>query len=118
LGKLYDDILKDYKNAIKWYEIAYDKNDRRAAYALGVLYDDDLKDYKNALKWYEIAVDLYKKQNSAHNGAMARIGILYIEGKGVKKDLVKARSLLEQAATGGSEKAKQALTALDNAKSK
>jgi TPR repeat protein len=124
LGLLYDDILRDYPKAIEWYEIAHDQKNTEASYALGIIYDTQLKDYKNALKWYEITIDLYKKQNRAHNGAMVRIAAMYSEGKGVKKDLAKARSLLEQVVNNTDPSwevhkvAKQALTALDNAKPK
>ncbi|MDR2034979.1 MAG: sel1 repeat family protein, partial [Helicobacteraceae bacterium] len=118
LGLTYKHDLKDYPKAIEWYEIAHKGGDKDSAYALGILYEDIYKDYPKALKWYEIACDLYKKQNGAHNGAMARIGILYLEGRGVEKDLVKARSFLEQAAKGGSDKAKEALAALDRNQAK
>jgi TPR repeat protein len=110
LGLLYDDILKDYPNAIEWYEMAHKWKDDKAAYALGLLYDDILKDYLNALKWYGIAI---KDYNNKHFGAMCRVGLLYLDGRGVKKDPTKARSLLQQAADGGSDRAKATLDQLD-----
>jgi TPR repeat protein len=88
-----------------------------AAFALGLLYDDILKDYKNAIKWYEFS-------GEKHYGATAKMGIIYFEGKGVKQDLVKARSLFETTINGARpnsdayKAAKQALASLDNNQSK
>jgi TPR repeat protein len=41
------------------------------------------------------------------------MGMLYLDGRGVKKDVVKARELLEKAAKGGVSEAKEALQSLD-----
>ncbi|MDR2033034.1 MAG: tetratricopeptide repeat protein [Helicobacteraceae bacterium] len=89
LGLLYKQKLQDYPKAIEWYTIAHNKGDKGAAYALGILYDDILKDYPKAIEWYEIASKKY-------NGATARMGAIYLEGKGVKQDIIKARSLFEK----------------------
>jgi TPR repeat protein len=119
LGLLYYEALKDYPKAIEWLEIAHNQKDKRAAFALGILYDETIKDYKNAFKWFEITYNDGKN----HYGALAKMGIAYAEGKGVKKDIAKARSLLQQAldkadiGSGASKLAKEALDAINSAKS-
>jgi TPR repeat protein len=50
--------LKDYPNAIKWYEIDYKELNYSTGtpYSLANIYKE-LKDYPNAIKWYKIAID-------------------------------------------------------------
>jgi TPR repeat protein len=120
LGLLYDTKLKDYENAKKWYEIAHNENgDKDASNSLGLLYKDMLKDYDKALKWFQISYDKNK-----HYGSLYWIAVMHRDGLGVKKDLVKARSLFQKVANktkpnGELNKlAKQALLALDANKPK
>jgi TPR repeat protein len=112
LGILYEDNLKDYPSAIKWYEIAHKQGNKEAPYALALLYDDTLKDYPKAFEWYSTAYD----KNNKHFGALYKIGFAYLEGKGVKKDLVEAKRLLRLAADNGIDEAKEALKQLDEIK--
>jgi TPR repeat protein len=87
---------------------------KNAAYTLGLLCDIP-KDYPDAPKWCQIAINEY---NNKRFGAMCRVGLLYLDGRGVKKDPIKAQSLLQQAADGGSKIAKETLTSLDLNKTK
>jgi TPR repeat protein len=72
LAIVYQDMLKDYPNAIKWYEISYKEDkDNEAAHALGSLYENKLGDYKNAIKWYKIAA------LKGNIGSVNNLGILF-----------------------------------------
>ncbi|NQY51937.1 MAG: sel1 repeat family protein [Campylobacteraceae bacterium] len=55
LGNFYTDKIKDYDEAIMWYERAHEKDYEKAANNIGMAYEDK-KDYDNAIKWYEIAI--------------------------------------------------------------
>jgi TPR repeat protein len=74
----YYEGLKDYSNAIKWYEIDYNASISKGykseaantAYELGRAYRD-YKDYPNAIKWYEIAY------NGGDSAAAFALGQLY-----------------------------------------
>jgi TPR repeat protein len=57
LGIFYSETLKDYKEAIVWYEKAYKMGASGAAYNLGYLYKNDLKNYKKAEEWYLKAIE-------------------------------------------------------------
>jgi TPR repeat protein len=57
LGIFYSETLKDYKEAIVWYEKAYKMGTSGAAYNLGYLYKNDLKNYKKAEEWYLKAIE-------------------------------------------------------------
>jgi TPR repeat protein len=115
LGILYEDI-KDYPKAIEWYQIAHKMGNQYAPLNLGLLYKDALQDYEKAIKWFQISYDINK-----HYGSLYWIAVIHRDGLGVKKDLVKARSLFQEIANNGVGEAKklskQALLALDSAKS-
>lgn len=81
LALLYDDKIKDYKQAAIWYEKSYHLGSERAAYNLGLLYSEKKDDFQNALKWYHKA---YARNDD--KSALA-IGILY---RKVFKDTKKA----------------------------
>ena len=51
-------VLKDDKEAVKWYRKAAEQGDAKAQNNLGVKYGNGLgvlKDYKEAVKWYRKA---------------------------------------------------------------
>ena len=50
--------LKDYDNAIKWYEIAISKGITESYINLGLLYDVTLKDKEKAMKYYMLDIAL------------------------------------------------------------
>ena len=91
----YGSLEKDIKTAIRYYELAMEKGDKRyAANNLGNIYatgNGVPKDEKKALKYYEIAM---------HNGdidATASVGKIYEEGKVVKRDRLYAWKLYREA---------------------
>jgi len=56
------------------------------------------------------AVELFEKAaNAGHARAQLNLGILYLRGQGVPRDLIQARAWLEKAATGGDPQALYAL---------
>jgi len=65
-------------------------------------------DFESAMKWYLKAA----KSKHPHPGAMYRIGMLYLEGKGVPKNTETAIKWLELGAKGGAGWASEALTDL------
>jgi TPR repeat protein len=53
-------VLKDYKQAVYWYQKAADQGDAKAQSNLGTMYafgKGVLKDYKQAVYWYQKAAD-------------------------------------------------------------
>jgi TPR repeat protein len=53
-------VLKDYKQAVYWYQKAADQGDAKAQSNLGIAYaigKGVLKDYKQAVYWYQKAAD-------------------------------------------------------------
>jgi TPR repeat protein len=120
LGLLYDDQLKDYPKAIKWYEIAHNMGHKDSAYSLGLLYKDVLKDHKKALEWFQLSYDISANRRYP---ALYWIAEAYKDGLGVKQDLIKAKSLFQEVAENAKSKevasaAKQALQSLDRNQSK
>ena len=91
-------VMRNVKEAIKWYEKAANIGHVDSMITLGNFYymgQDILRDYKKAFKWYTKAVNL----GSAT--AMNYIGNMYYEGKGVNKNLEKAMLFYERAACKG-----------------
>ena len=97
LGVMYANgkgVLKDDKQATKWYQKAADQGDADAQHSLGWMYGNGrgvLKDYKQAVKWYQKAAD----QGGAD--AQHNLGVMYAYGKGVLKDLSKAKYWIKKA---------------------
>ncbi|WP_324172393.1 tetratricopeptide repeat protein [Sulfurimonas sp.] len=71
---MYDEVLKDYPNAIKWYKKAIQKGDVDAINNLAILYKEQ-KDYPNAIKWYKKAI------KKGHIDARKSLGLLYHQQK-------------------------------------
>lgn len=97
LGEYYKD-KKEYKKALKYYEVSSRNGSSASNIELGILYEKGLigkKDVKTALKYYEKAFrnnsDKTQKDIAAYN-----IGLIYQYGKGeIKKDLKKAKAYFE-----------------------
>ncbi len=96
LGEMYLDgigVRIDHDKAFFWLSKAAHSGDPQAQYLLGMMYENGLKvaqNMKRAVEWYEKA--------AAQNDAMAQynLAMIYKDGKGgIKKDLKKARHLIE-----------------------
>ena len=57
IGYLYTYELKDYKNAIEWYQRAIELGNASGASSIGHLYEE-IKDYGKAIEWYQRAIEL------------------------------------------------------------
>ena len=99
LGVMYTNgrgVLKDDKQAVKWYRKAAEQGESDAQYNLALMYskgDGVLKDYKQAVKWFR------KSAEQGFANAQNNLGWLYAtgQGKGVSKDLSKAKYWVEKA---------------------
>ena len=111
-NKLLHKELRD--QAIQWYIKAGEAGDRGSQFELGEMYNrmndfgsssktwsygitDADCDFESAMKWYLKAA----KSKYPHPGAMYRIGMLYLEGKGVPQNTQTAIMWLELGAKGG-----------------
>jgi TPR repeat protein len=90
LGRIYykgQGVVKDYAEAVKWYELAAQQGYAPAQSNLGALYANGQgveQDYAEAVKWYRLAAQQGDVSGQSNLGAM------YAEGKGVAQDYVKA----------------------------
>lgn len=120
----------DYQKAAKWLTLAAKQGDSDAQTRLGLLYEKGLgvnADIEEAAKWYRAsaqqgnvhgqsnladyyiskkdyqnaAVWLEKAGRQGHPYARYVLGVMYIKGFGVEKDLVKAKRWIEAAAAVG-----------------
>ena len=83
---------KDYKKAILWHKLVYEKDTKYGAFSIGYSYDM-LDDYTNAEKWYK------KSIKEGEPVAMWNLGIIYQYGKGkIKKNTNQAFKLFLKAA--------------------
>lgn len=119
-------LQKQFRDeAIRWYTKAAEAGDRGSQFELGEMYNrmNDLGqsgktrlygitdadcDYVSAMKWYLKAA----KSKYPHPGAMYRIGMLYLDGKGVSQNTETAIRWLELGAKGGAGWASEALSEL------
>ncbi|SOS48753.1 conserved exported hypothetical protein [Tenacibaculum dicentrarchi] len=79
----------NYNKARKWLKKGHDLGNNKATYSLGYLY---LKGFGNINQDYKKAVKWFKKSN--YSMAKYWLGICYYHGYGVKKNIVKAKELL------------------------
>ncbi len=105
LGSFYEDgkiVPRNYKEAVRWYQIAVDNGAPQAQGLLGDMYRDGRgvkKDYRKALQLYR------KGAEGGANNAMSSLSGMYEKGMGVKKDLFQAYVWCRAAALTGSEEA-------------
>lgn len=108
LGRYYRDN-KEYKKAIKYFEISSRSNKSNALVELGIIYESGLgvdKDINKAIKYYEKAYSNTKDKSASYN-----IALIYHYGKGRQKiDLKKAKQWY---LLSGTKKAKKQLSILE-----
>ena len=122
-NKLLHKELRD--KAVQWYIKAGEAGDRGSQFELGEMYNrmndfgsssktrsygitDADCDFESAMKWYLKAA----KSKYPHPGAMYRIGMLHLDGKGVPQNTETAIKWLELGAKGGAGWASEALAEL------
>ena len=89
-----DGVLKDDKQAIKWFRKAAEQGHAGAQNNLGAMYDDGkgvLKDDKEAVKWF------LKAAEQGLASAQYNLGKMHANGEGVLKDLSKAKYWIKKA---------------------
>ncbi|MEZ8372157.1 tetratricopeptide repeat protein [Vibrio splendidus] len=92
LGIMYangNGVLKDFKEAGKWYRKAAEQGYANAQHKLGIMYANGysvLKDFKEAEKWFRKAAE------QGHAQAQYNLGVIYQYGEGVLKNTVIAES--------------------------
>ena len=94
----YIGIIKDYKDALAWYQSAAAQGHARAQSALGLCYEGKRGvkfDREKAMEWYLKAAE----QGNAF--AQCRLGNIYYGGNGVEKDYNKAAKWYLKAAEQG-----------------
>lgn len=91
-------VIRNEREAIRWYEKAAIKGDSDAQYNIGSMYETGRgtkQDYKKALEWYTRSAE----QGNAY--AQANLGSLYYNGNGVEIDYKKAVSWYTKSAEQG-----------------
>jgi TPR repeat protein len=98
---------RDYRNAIKWLQLAANVGVTDAYFRLGTLYEEG----KRVKQGYETAVDMYQEAiRGEHEGACYRLGHLYHYGKVVEFDYSKAYHFYKKAADMGHADAQKILS--------
>lgn len=82
-------VNKDLSKSIEYYEKAANRGIAVAQYSLGKIFLSEKKDYELAFKWFT------KADENEFIGAKTKLGEMYLEGKGIPKDIVKAKNLFE-----------------------
>src|SRR5712691_1370158 len=105
-------VAQDYKEAMRWYELAVEHGGVSGAeFNLGVMYDNGQgvpQDYKEAVRWYRMAAE------QGQPDAGFNLGAMYVTGRGVSQDYMQAYKWFNIAATEGDEdsaRARERLTA-------
>jgi len=89
-------VTQDYKQAFNWFKKAAEQGDSAAQYGLGLLYylgDGVEQSYKEAFSLFQLSKNLRSK---------GQLAVMYAEGKGISKDLSKAKELLQEIFNNGS----------------
>ena len=96
-------MLKDGKEAVKWFRKAAEQGYAAAQYNLGAMYDSGqgvLKNDKEAVKWYRKAAE----QGDA--SAQLNLGRMFVLGRGVLEDSVMAYAWWNIASANGDSSAR------------
>ena len=106
LGILYDSghgVERNKSTAAAWYLKGALKGNLCAQHNYGVYLELERERYADALKWYERAAA------QGDESSMCNIGLLYDEGRGVERNIAKAREWWEQAVEHGCQKSETML---------
>jgi TPR repeat protein len=106
LGQLYDNgrgVERNKSTAAAWYLKGALKGNPCAQNNYGAYLELEREQYANALKWYERAAAC------GNEDSMCNIGLLYDEGRGVERNIAKAREWWEQAVEQGCQKSETML---------
>lgn len=95
-------VEQNYDEAIKWYKLVANEDNPIEMNNLGLCYYD-IQNYTEAVKWFTLAA------NAGIVASEYNLGYCYYYGNGVKKDLKKAKELLESAAKKGYKSAMEML---------
>jgi hypothetical protein len=112
LGELFSNGLgvpQDDAKAAKWYQLAADRGDRDAMFALAIFHmtrRGGLHDRNEAAKLFAAAAKL------GHSAAAYDLGLLYLEGQQFPQDFRRAAELFTQASQEGNSEAQYALATL------
>lgn len=107
LGKYYDGA-DNTSEAVKWFKLSCEKENisKYATYSLAKIYLREDTEYFNV----DEAVRLLEKSIELDNdNAMCKLGIMYLYGKHVDKDIERGMELLKAAEERGNEFAKQVI---------
>ena len=106
LGQLYDNgrgVERNKSTAAAWYLKGALKGNPCAQNNYGAYLELEREQYADALKWYERAAAC------GNEDSMCNIGLLYDEGRGVERNIAKAREWWEQAVEQGCQKSETML---------
>jgi TPR repeat protein len=112
LGELYANglgVSRDEKKAVAWYQLAVDRGDREAMFALAILH---LAGRTNGVNREQGAKLLASAAKLGHITAAYDLGILYLGGQLFPQDFARAAELFRAAAQAGSPEAQYALATL------
>ena len=139
-GREYYD-MKDYANALNWYQRAANQGDSRAQYMIGLMYRNGYgltKDFTKAKEWFLKAANqghiealfalgctyndekdyanaqiwYQKAADKGHSSALTNLAALYAQGHGVPQDYNKAVELYQKAADKGNKYAQNNLASI------
>lgn len=88
-------VLKDDKEAVKWFRLAADQGHADSQTNLGVMYAKGQgvpQDDKEAVKSFRLAAD------QGHADAQTNLGVMYVKGQGVPQDYKQAMKWVRLAA--------------------
>jgi len=100
LGIKYESLVRDYREAVRWYHMAALERHPDAIYRLCVLSDQGRgmpQDYQESMRWCRLAAD------HGHPQAMLMLGIYFEHGRGLPSDPVQAHQWYNLAAANGLE---------------
>ncbi|MCL2076532.1 MAG: sel1 repeat family protein [Betaproteobacteria bacterium] len=91
-------VLRDYRQAVNWFQKAAEQGYAPAQHDLGVMYEDGRgvpQDYRQAVNWYQKAAE------QGLSEAQFNLGLMYANGRGVPQDYRQAVNWYQKAAEQG-----------------